>query len=65
LLHSKPKVQIEESVNPNGSKWTEQEDSLKNEESIAESGRIFIRNLAYTATEEELEQLFSKYGRKK
>ncbi|KAG8385072.1 hypothetical protein BUALT_Bualt03G0003500 [Buddleja alternifolia] len=33
----------------------------KNEE-ILESGRLFIRNLPYTATEEELGDHFSKYG---
>ncbi|KAL0398082.1 UNVERIFIED_CONTAM: putative RNA-binding protein 19 [Sesamum radiatum] len=33
----------------------------KNEE-VLESGRLFIRNLPYTATEEELEEHFSKYG---
>ncbi|XP_044765331.1 probable RNA-binding protein 19 [Coccinella septempunctata] len=44
------------------SKWVSQEESLKNEEEIAESGRIFIRNLAYTTTEDDLRPLFEKYG---
>lgn len=44
-------------------KWKNQEDSLKNEEDIAESGRIFFRNLAYTTTEDDIEKLFSKYGK--
>lgn len=43
-------------------KWKDQEESLKNEETIAESGRIFVRNLAYTITEDDIEQLFSKFG---
>lgn len=43
-------------------KWNDQEESLRNEESIAESGRIFVRNLAYTVTEDDIEQLFSKFG---
>ncbi|XP_074038360.1 probable RNA-binding protein 19 [Leptinotarsa decemlineata] len=43
-------------------KWKNQEESLKNEEDIAESGKIFIRNLSYSTTEENIEQLFSKYG---
>jgi multiple RNA-binding domain-containing protein 1 len=43
-------------------KWKDQEESLKNEETIAESGRIFIRNLAYTITEDDVEQLFSNFG---
>ncbi|KAG5876064.1 hypothetical protein JTB14_004423 [Gonioctena quinquepunctata] len=43
-------------------KWKNQEENLKNEESIAESGKIFVRNLAYSTNEEDLETLFSKYG---
>ncbi|XP_019770787.1 probable RNA-binding protein 19 [Dendroctonus ponderosae] len=43
-------------------KWKSQEEALKNEEDIAESGRIFIRNLSYTATEKDLEDLFVKHG---
>lgn len=43
-------------------KWKDQEESLRNEETIAESGRIFVRNLAYTVTEDDIEQLFSKFG---
>ncbi|XP_041742190.1 probable RNA-binding protein 19 [Coregonus clupeaformis] len=32
------------------------------EEDVAESGRLFIRNLPYTCTEEELQDLFTKHG---
>ncbi|XP_053525741.1 probable RNA-binding protein 19 isoform X3 [Artibeus jamaicensis] len=32
------------------------------EEDLADSGRLFVRNLPYTSTEEDLEQLFSKFG---
>lgn len=32
------------------------------EEDVAESGRLFVRNLPYTCTEEEIKELFSKYG---
>lgn len=32
------------------------------EEPVAESGRLFLRNLAYTCTEEEIKTLFEKYG---
>lgn len=32
------------------------------EEDVAESGRLFIRNLPYTCTEEELSKLFSEHG---
>ncbi|TWW60369.1 RNA-binding protein 19 [Takifugu flavidus] len=32
------------------------------EEDVAESGRLFVRNLPYTCTEEELKELFAKHG---
>ncbi|XP_077572018.1 putative RNA-binding protein 19 [Stigmatopora nigra] len=32
------------------------------EEDVAESGRLFVRNLPYTCTEEDIKELFSKYG---
>ncbi|KAG7263405.1 hypothetical protein CRUP_007411, partial [Coryphaenoides rupestris] len=32
------------------------------EEDVAESGRIFIRNLPYTCTEEDIKNLFTKHG---
>ncbi|XP_043270528.1 probable RNA-binding protein 19 [Venturia canescens] len=43
-------------------RWKKQEDALKNEESIAESGRIFLRNLSYTTNEDEIRNIFEKYG---
>ncbi|KAK6916042.1 RNA recognition motif domain [Dillenia turbinata] len=37
--------------------------SLKDEkDECLETGRLFVRNLPYTATEDELEQLFGKFG---
>lgn len=32
------------------------------EEDVSESGRLFIRNLPYTCTEDELKELLSKHG---
>ncbi|KAJ7954409.1 RNA binding protein [Quillaja saponaria] len=36
--------------------------SAKDEKGVFESCRLFVRNLPYTATEEELEEHFSKFG---
>lgn len=52
-----------EIVNTQKMKWKNQEQSLRNEESIAESGRIFIRNLSYTTIEEDIDKLFAKFGK--
>lgn len=57
ICEVKDKVKLEKS-----DKWIKQEESLKNEECIAESGRIFVRNLPYSVTEEELENLFKPFG---
>ncbi|XP_047030277.1 probable RNA-binding protein 19 [Helicoverpa zea] len=38
------------------------EENSNNEESIGESGSIFVRNLAYVVSEEEITSLFEKYG---
>ncbi|PIK53368.1 putative RNA-binding protein 19 isoform X2, partial [Apostichopus japonicus] len=35
---------------------------LNNDELVAETGRLFVRNLAYVCKETDLEQLFSTYG---
>ena len=32
------------------------------EEDVSESGRLFIRNLPYTCTEEEIRERFTKHG---
>uniref|UniRef100_A0A671YBV9 Probable RNA-binding protein 19 n=1 Tax=Sparus aurata TaxID=8175 RepID=A0A671YBV9_SPAAU len=32
------------------------------EEDVSESGRLFVRNLPYTCTEEEIKELFEKHG---
>ena len=40
-----------------------QEEALQNEECIAESGKIFLRNLTYSTTEDDVRKLFEKYGK--
>ncbi|XP_078046896.1 putative RNA-binding protein 19 [Augochlora pura] len=58
----KEKGDAEENKNETNVRWKKQEEALKDEENIAESGRIFIRNLSYTITEEDIRKLFEKYG---
>jgi len=43
-------------------KWSQQEAALADVENVGESGRIFVRNLPYSATEEDISELFSKFG---
>jgi len=59
VLYHKEREQAEDS---HQSKWTQQEASLDGVESVGESGRIFIRNLPYSATEDDISSLFSKFG---
>lgn len=33
------------------------------EEDVSETGRLFVRNLPYTCTEEDIRELFSKHGK--
>lgn len=53
-----PDVKVQKS-NP---RWQEQEDKLKGEESICDSGKLFFRNLPYTVTEDDVQKVFEKYG---
>nr|XP_003699323.1 PREDICTED: probable RNA-binding protein 19 [Megachile rotundata] len=56
--------QINDEKNENNGdvRWKKQEEALKDEETIAESGRMFVRNLSYTTTEDDIRKLFEKYG---
>uniref|UniRef100_A0A670ZWB2 RNA binding motif protein 19 n=1 Tax=Pseudonaja textilis TaxID=8673 RepID=A0A670ZWB2_PSETE len=45
-----------------GQIWQRTKKDDEEEEDLSESGRLFVRNLPYTCTEEEMEALFSKYG---
>lgn len=56
------KFEEEKNENNDNVKWKKQAEALKSEESIAESGRMFIRNLSYTTTEDDIRKLFEKYG---
>ncbi|XP_077995356.1 putative RNA-binding protein 19 [Glandiceps talaboti] len=42
--------------------WMKKLAEENEDELIGESGRLFVRNLAYVCTEEDLDQLFNKYG---
>ena len=45
------------------SKWKKQEESMADlDETIGQSGRLFIRNLSYSVTENDLEGLFKPFG---
>lgn len=56
------KFKEEQNENNDNVKWKKQAEALKSEESIAESGRMFIRNLSYMTTEDDIRKLFEKYG---
>lgn len=43
-------------------RWQQQEEQLQGEEAICESGKLFFRNLAYTVKEDDLQQVFEKFG---
>eukprot|EP00088_Acartia_fossae_P001369 TRINITY_DN1052_c0_g1_i1.p1 TRINITY_DN1052_c0_g1~~TRINITY_DN1052_c0_g1_i1.p1 ORF type:complete len:826 (-),score=249.95 TRINITY_DN1052_c0_g1_i1:517-2994(-) len=43
-------------------KWKEQEAGVADTETVGESGRIFVRNLSYTVTEDDLREMFEKFG---
>uniref|UniRef100_A0A670KJD4 RNA binding motif protein 19 n=1 Tax=Podarcis muralis TaxID=64176 RepID=A0A670KJD4_PODMU len=42
--------------------WQRTKKDDEEEEDLSESGRLFVRNLPYSSTEEDLEAIFSKYG---
>ncbi|XP_014244006.1 probable RNA-binding protein 19 [Cimex lectularius] len=52
----------EEEVSSVPKKWQKQESEMDSVESIAESGRIFVRNLPYTVSEDDLQAAFGKFG---
>ena len=42
--------------------WELKDSAAPQDEGIAETGRLFIRNLSYTTTEDHLTELFDKFG---
>jgi multiple RNA-binding domain-containing protein 1 len=44
------------------SKWKEQEEGVKQTETVGDSGRIFLRNLSYTVTEDDIREVFEEFG---
>ncbi|XP_065086105.1 probable RNA-binding protein 19 [Ochlerotatus camptorhynchus] len=58
LRTEEEKNQLNKKENP---KWIRQKESVCSE-SIVETGKLFFRNLAYSVKEEDLKQLFEKYG---
>ncbi|XP_056384740.1 probable RNA-binding protein 19 isoform X2 [Hyla sarda] len=42
--------------------WEQHQKNSELQEDLADSGRLFVRNLPYSCTEADLEALFSKYG---
>ncbi|KAM8961985.1 putative RNA-binding protein 19 isoform 2-T2 [Pelodytes ibericus] len=53
-----PKV----SANVQNRPWEQKQKDPEQLEDVSESGRLFVRNLPYSCTEDHLEKLFSKYG---
>uniref|UniRef100_A0A1Q3FWA6 Putative multiple rna-binding domain-containing protein 1 n=1 Tax=Culex tarsalis TaxID=7177 RepID=A0A1Q3FWA6_CULTA len=60
----KDRMRGEEGSKPNkkeNPKWVREKESVCSE-SIVETGKLFFRNLAYSVQEQDLKQLFEKYG---
>lgn len=59
---SEPEEIAQENARRRAKLEAEQRKEEENVDTIMQSGRLFVRNLPFTATEEELESFFSAYG---
>jgi len=62
LVYKHTEKEPEKSSSGCTSKWAMQEAALESVETVGESGRIFVRNLSYEVSEEDISELFSQYG---
>ncbi|XP_068209027.1 LOW QUALITY PROTEIN: probable RNA-binding protein 19 [Palaemon carinicauda] len=57
------RVEEEESSAGKNAPWQMAEEKLKKTEPAAETGKLFVRNLWYSVTEDDLRELFEKFGK--
>ena len=62
VKHEKPLGNGDTARQDTNTPWNAKEEVLKQAEPVAESGKLFVRNLWYSVTEELLQELFQKYG---
>ncbi|XP_053135634.1 probable RNA-binding protein 19 isoform X2 [Hemicordylus capensis] len=55
-------AKVKNSLKGRAQAWQRPRKDDEEEEDLSDSGRLFVRNLPYTSTEEDLEAVFSKYG---
>ncbi|XP_061189659.1 probable RNA-binding protein 19 isoform X2 [Saccostrea echinata] len=59
LKDEEKEKQNNDTQSANKKRWEEHEAQM---DSVAETGRLFVRNLPYSCTQEDLEELFGKFG---
>lgn len=60
-VEGKPKDEKDSGTNEKWKTWMKKRED-EEEEDLGESGRLFVRNLAFTTTQAELQKLFEKFG---
>ena len=63
VKYEKSSSNSDNSSQENNTPWSTKEEALKQAEPVAESGKLFVRNLWYSVTEELLQELFQTYGK--